>query len=157
MREASPPGWFLVASDLTKTESAESASCILILSASSAPPLLGEDGSTARTATLSPLSAHFEIRLPINEDLPTPGGPVTPSVHGSAAAKSKLAPFSMAVNALDRSLRLPDRAELMVSESLNAIAIPSSPRLPQARRTRFFRMPPRGTRESRRCEHPVRK
>ncbi len=50
-----PPGWFLVAKDLTNTESPESAEAILILSPSRAPPLFGEEGSTARTATLSPL------------------------------------------------------------------------------------------------------
>ena len=73
----SPPGWFLVASERTNTKSEESAFVILILSPRSAPPLLGDEGSTARTATDSPRSTqHRSFSYEI--DFPTPGGPVMP-------------------------------------------------------------------------------
>ena len=73
-----PPGWFLVASERMNTKSEESAFVILILSPRRAPPLLGEDGSTARTATDSPRPIHTSIIFPIRDDFPTPGGPVIP-------------------------------------------------------------------------------
>ena len=60
------------------TRSEESAFVILILSPRRAPPLLGDEGSTARTATDSPRSTHISIIFPIRDDFPTPGGPVIP-------------------------------------------------------------------------------
>ena len=143
--ETNPPGWFLVARERTKTESLESAVLILILSASSAPPLRGEDGSTARTAILSPLSAQLEISLPIRVDLPTPGGPVTPRVQEDCSGMSNAPPFSITVSILAKSLRLPVRAESRRLAGVTPIAIPSSHPRPRARRPRFAVWRPLGS------------
>ena len=48
-------------------------------SPSSAPPLEREDGSTAITPTVLPALRHAATRAAHSEDLPTPGGPVTPT------------------------------------------------------------------------------
>ena len=91
-----------------KTDSPVSADDILILSPSSAPPLFGDDGSIAKTATFSPLLTHSSIMTPINVDLPTPGGPVTPKTHDSLDSSiGNLSPDSIIVNNLASSLLFP--------------------------------------------------
>ena len=49
-----------------------------VLSASRDPPDKVEDGSTARTATLCPLSARCSPNPSMNVDFPAPGGPDIP-------------------------------------------------------------------------------
>ena len=76
-----PPGVFPEAIDLTNTLSPKSLPSILILSARKEPPEIGDVGSRARIATLSPISTHCFANRPIRVDFPEPGGPVTPKVQ----------------------------------------------------------------------------
>ncbi len=47
-------------------------------SPSSAPPVIGDDGSTAITATVRPCSRSAAMSVATSVDLPAPGGPVMP-------------------------------------------------------------------------------
>src|SRR3954468_5529192 len=57
-------------------------------SPSSAPPEILDDGSTARTATVRPSWRHVRTSSESSEDLPTPGGPVTPTTCAGASPPS---------------------------------------------------------------------
>src|SRR4051812_26051378 len=59
---------------------------ILTRSPSTAPPLIGLDGSTAITATRAPSSENASIRRPTSVLLPAPGGPVTPMTWAGESA-----------------------------------------------------------------------
>ena len=80
-REGRPPGTFRVAIERKKTSSPASTDAIRIRSPSRAPPVIGEDGSTARIATFSPKSNQCETIRSTKQDFPTPGEPVTPRTH----------------------------------------------------------------------------
>ena len=73
-----PPSWPRDDIDRMNTPSSKACSCIRMRSPSSAPPVTGDEGSTAKTATRKPLLRYSEINAPVVVDLPTPGGPVTP-------------------------------------------------------------------------------
>ena len=47
-------------------------SCILVLSPSSDPPVVPEEGSTAKTATLCPSAVRERPNVSMNVDLPAP-------------------------------------------------------------------------------------
>jgi hypothetical protein len=76
----SPPSLPLVAIERTKTPSSPMWSCILIRSPSSAPPVIGLDGSTATTPTRLEFVRNEVIMALARVDLPTPGGPVMPTM-----------------------------------------------------------------------------
>ena len=54
--------------------------CIRTRSPSSAPPVIGDDGSTATTATDRPAARTSPISAATSVDLPAPGGPVIPTM-----------------------------------------------------------------------------
>ena len=53
---------------------------ILVLSPKIEPPVLFEEGSIAKTATLKPRSIKDIPNVSINVDFPTPGTPVIPTL-----------------------------------------------------------------------------
>src|SRR5580700_7696947 len=61
-----------------KTPSSVACSCMRIRSPSSAPPVNGDVGSTASTATRRPAARNALSSAPVTVDLPTPGAPVRP-------------------------------------------------------------------------------
>ena len=78
---ASPPRWPRLAIDLMNTWSSAACSCIRTRSPSSAPPVNGEVGSTASTATLRPAARNAPTSALVTVDLPTPGDPVRPMIR----------------------------------------------------------------------------
>ena len=52
----------------------------------SAPPVTGDDGSTAKTATRKFCFRYSLINAPVVVDLPTPGGPVIPIIWALPAS-----------------------------------------------------------------------
>ena len=58
-------------------------------SPSSAPPERREVGSTASTATDRPRARHSATSRESSEDLPTPGGPVMPTMWAGASAAER--------------------------------------------------------------------
>ena len=91
-------------------------------SPSKAPPVLGDEGSTAKTATRSPLCAHDRSKPSSRQDLPTPGAPVIANVCQtssdgvgtkpiiSSTSSIWIKPFSRALNVLASERRSPDLA-----------------------------------------------
>jgi len=77
---ARPPRWPRVAIERMKTPSSRVCSCIRTRSPSRAPPLNGDDGSTASTPIGSPPRRCSEISPSVKVDLPAPGAPVMPTV-----------------------------------------------------------------------------
>src|SRR5580700_8939607 len=64
-----------------KTPSSVACSCMRIRSPSSAPPVNGDVGSTASTATRRPAARNARSSAPVTVDLPTPGAPVRPMIR----------------------------------------------------------------------------
>ena len=75
---ASPPIRSPAAVERMNTPGSEGSTSIRARSPSSAPPDRFEVGSTARIATVGPRERSSETSRESSEDLPTPGGPVTP-------------------------------------------------------------------------------
>ena len=103
---------------------------ILTLSPSNAPPVLGEDGSIAKRATLLPCDAHILSSLSIKQDFPTPGAPVIAKEPHTFELSRRLSglniericcivvvPFSILVNVLASERRFPFNALLTWSTS----------------------------------------
>src|SRR3954452_18465527 len=61
------------------TPSSSAYACIRTRSPRSAPPVIGDDGSTATTATLRPRSRNSAMSAATSVDFPAPGGPVIPT------------------------------------------------------------------------------
>ncbi len=76
---ASPPAWPRDAIERMNTPSSEAYACIRTRSPSNAPPVIGEDGSTATTAAVRPASRSAARSDATSVDLPAPGGPVMPT------------------------------------------------------------------------------
>ena len=76
---ASPPACPRAAIERMKTPSSEAYACIRTRSPRSAPPVIGDDGSTAMTATERPARRSSAISAATRVDLPAPGGPVIPT------------------------------------------------------------------------------
>ena len=55
------------------------AAAIRTLSPRMAPPVRGDDGSTASTAGRRPFSARRMVHAAVRVDFPEPGGPVSPT------------------------------------------------------------------------------
>ena len=85
---ASPPSRSPAAIERMKIAPSEGSCSIRARSPSSDPPLSRELGSTARTATDNSLARHPATSLESSVDLPTPGGPVTPTMWAAASAPS---------------------------------------------------------------------
>src|SRR4051794_118125 len=66
--------------DRMKTSGSVACSCIRTRSPSRAPPVYGEVGSIARTATRRPAARAVRTSAVAIVDLPTPGAPVSPTV-----------------------------------------------------------------------------
>ena len=86
---ASPPSCPRLPIDLMNTPSSVACSCIRTRSPSSAPPVNGEDGSTASTATRFPRARNARTSALVTVDLPAPGAPVRPITRVPAAAGFK--------------------------------------------------------------------
>src|SRR5271170_1675793 len=71
------------------TASSVACSCIRIRSPSRAPPVNGEVGSTASTATRWPAARNAPTSAPVMVDLPTPGAPVSPMIRAWPARGSR--------------------------------------------------------------------
>src|SRR6185369_4955780 len=101
--------------DRMKTSGSEAYSCIRTRSPRSAPPVIGDDGSTATTATARPALRTSPISAETSVDLPAPGGPVIPTTcappasgYSSRRAGSATAVrFSTAVRSRARARRSP--------------------------------------------------
>ena len=117
--------------DRTNTFSPISLPSILILSARNEPPDIGDVGSRARTATLSPRSDQCFANLPIRVDFPEPGGPVTPRVQiDSEWSFCGSCDCSISVSSLDKLRRSPDFARSSSSSILlNSSSTPNRLRL----------------------------
>ena len=113
----SPPRCPRVASERMKTPGSVKWSVNLIRSPRSAPPDIGEDGSTARTATEKFRSLNNLIRASTVVDFPTPGAPVIPITCVPALSSiSKGRPvFSIIVIAFANACRSPLRTWLRSS------------------------------------------
>src|SRR5215472_18116165 len=68
------------------TASSAACSCIRTRSPSSAPPVNGEVGSTASTATRWPAARYAATSALVAVDLPTPGAPVRPTIRAPPVA-----------------------------------------------------------------------
>src|SRR6267143_1353360 len=93
---ASPPAWPRVAIDRMKTPGSTPVSAIRIRSPSTAPPVYGDDGSTATTPTFRSRLRYLRTSRLIRELFPTPGGPVNPTtwarpVCGNIRARASVA------------------------------------------------------------------
>ena len=82
---ASPPSRSRAAIERTKTPSSAQSWTMRTRSPRSAPPLAFEEGSTAITPTVRPALRQAATRAAHSEDLPTPGGPVTPTTWARGA------------------------------------------------------------------------
>ena len=105
---ASPPAWPLVAIDRMKARPSATPS-MRMRSPSIAPPLSGDDGSTASTAGCPPASAISFTRCPTRVDLPVPGAPVTPITGASPCAWGWTRPSRPWAPASPRSVRVSSR------------------------------------------------
>ena len=112
-----PPSWPREDIDLMNTPSSSACSCIRIRSPSRAPPVTGDDGSTASTATRKLCLRYSAINAPVVVDLPTPGGPVTPiskaeleSARSLSSSVTSGVPSSMTLNALPKARTSPATA-----------------------------------------------
>jgi len=85
--EASPPAWPRAAMERMKTPSSPAYACIRTRSPRSAPPVIGDDGSTAMTATDRPTRRSSAIRAATRVDFPAPGGPVIPTRWADPASE----------------------------------------------------------------------
>jgi predicted aconitase with swiveling domain len=65
--------------DRMNTSGSEAYDCIRTRSPRRAPPVIGDDGSTATTATARPAVRSAPIIVATSVDLPAPGGPVIPT------------------------------------------------------------------------------
>jgi hypothetical protein len=87
-------------------------------SPSSAPPENGDDGSIASTPTRRPRARNADTSIDVDVDLPTPGGPVSPSTRArpvsgdSAAATDRRCGLSSSTSEIRRATALawPSRA-----------------------------------------------
>ena len=77
--EASPPAWPRDAIERMNTSPSPAYACIRTRSPSSAPPVIGLEGSTATTPTERPAARTRSIREATSVDFPEPGGPVMPT------------------------------------------------------------------------------
>src|SRR3954447_19046529 len=76
---ASPPSRVPAAVERIRTPSSRGSCSIRARSPSSDPPERFDEGSTASTATVRPALRHVDTRADSSDDLPAPGGPVTPT------------------------------------------------------------------------------
>jgi hypothetical protein len=76
---ARPPRWPREAIERMKTSRSLACSCMRIRSPRMAPPVIGLEGSMARTATARPSARATRTSAAASVDLPLPGGPVTPT------------------------------------------------------------------------------
>ena len=126
---AMPPRCPRVAIDRMKTPGSVACSCIRTRSPSSAPPVYGEVGSTARTATATSRARAARTSPAASVDFPTPGAPVRPIVEAAPGAGIDAGGQRLQVRraVLDQSRsRAADRA---------ALAAPAPPRSPTATST----------------------
>ena len=109
-------------------------------SPSRAPPVRGELGSTASSATLWPSLAHAVIKASTRTDLPTPGAPVMAIVFHSFAGVSRgwsmswlraRVPFSILESKRAMARRSPFKAW---SRPSFTFATPLTPKIPSASR-----------------------
>ena len=77
---AMPPRCPRVAIERMKTPGSVACSCMRTRSPSSAPPVYGDVGSIASTATVRPASRSARTSSVASVDFPTPGAPVSPIV-----------------------------------------------------------------------------
>src|SRR5918992_3424332 len=72
--------------DLMNTSRSVAWSCMRTRSPSSAPPLNGDDGSTASTPTRLPCALKAVTSALVEVDFPTPGEPVSPMIRAAPAS-----------------------------------------------------------------------
>jgi hypothetical protein len=77
--EARPPAWPRAAIERMNTSRSPAYDCIRTRSPRRAPPVIGDEGSTATTATARPALRTSPMRAATSVDLPAPGGPVIPT------------------------------------------------------------------------------
>ena len=124
---ASPPAWPREAMLRMKTPSSAAYDCIRTRSPRSAPPVIGDDGSTAMTATDRPPARSSPMSAATSVLLPAPGAPVIPTrcarpARGCSRRRADSATgvrFSTAVSSRARARRSPVTAA-------SASAIPRS-------------------------------
>ena len=85
---ASPPTWSPAAVERRNTPRSAGSKAIRARSPSSAPPERFEVGSTASTATVRPSARQARTSSDKSDDLPAPGGPVTPTTCAGASPPS---------------------------------------------------------------------
>ena len=135
--KARPPECPRVAIERMK-DSSPARSSIRIRSPRIAPPVRGEDGSTAKTANLSPASENNFRSLPVSVDFPEPGAPVIPTTcvlpdiwcANPAIISASSPPRSMVVKSLPRLRRSPfiARSKSSVDELFEAVTLHSAQR-----------------------------
>ena len=117
---ARPPSRSPAAIERMKTSRSAGSCSIRARSPSSAPPERLDDGSTASTATERPRARHSRSSAESSVDLPTPGGPVTPTTwpapspaaETSSAACSRAVRVSSRFSAAGAAVRSPAREAL---------------------------------------------
>src|SRR5689334_901528 len=122
--------WPRVATDRIRTSESLMWAAIRIRSPSSAPPLYGDDGSTASTATRIPRARYEPTSAPTVVDFPAPGGPVTPMILGGAdsprASRTSLRrALSTRLNSRPAARVDPLRAASMSSSMVIAVSLGS--------------------------------
>src|SRR4051794_27582738 len=132
---ASPPRRVPAAVDRINTPSSRGSCWMRTRSPSSDPPLTFEDGSTARTATDRPDPRHSGSSTDRSDDLPAPGGPVSPTkcARGSAPASAS--------NARACSRPRAERSSMTFSAAGAAPRSPSRSRCPSSRPSGSGRSP----------------
>ena len=109
---ARPPSRLPAAVERMKTAWSDGSTSIRARSPSSAPPERREVGSTASTATDRPRARQAPTSRDSSDDLPTPGGPVTPTTCPGASPPSAAgdrSASSVAVSARDSGERFSTR------------------------------------------------
>src|SRR6478735_5185124 len=92
--QASPPRWPRAAIDRMYTPGSRVCSCMRTRSPSSAPPVNGDDGSTARTPTRLSCRRSSVTSALVSVDLPTPGAPVMPTTWACPGCAARAAATS---------------------------------------------------------------
>jgi len=147
---ANPPEWPRVAIDRMNATlglpSGAAKSSIRIRSPRIAPPVSGDEGSTASTAGECPAATRSPTRRPTSVDFPEPGAPVIPTTwatpacgfESSLTSSAAAPPRSTTVSSLPSARRSPPRAATYSSATDRVVEATNLRCLPAWRRHESF-------------------
>src|SRR4051794_4359163 len=129
---ARPPRRPPAAVERISTPSSRGSCSMRARSPSSEPPLRFEDGSTASTATVLSLARQRDTSADSREDLPAPGGPVTPTRWERSAPAPAPAPATAPSSAAAPSRPRGERSSIKLRAAGAAARSPAASRRPSS-------------------------